>query len=71
MTLAEIKVLRDKYYNALADLDVNKTTHTVDGETQQHDQHRESLEALFQKYDLMYNQKLNAGRSYRLNVRPI
>ncbi len=71
MTLLEIGALRQKYYDALLALDPTKTTHSVDGESQDHDGHREKLEKQFQYYDNLYAKKQSAGRSYRINKKAL
>lgn len=71
MTLAEIKVLRDAAYAALVALDLGQTTHSVDGESYDHDGHRKSLVETFEKWDALYNRKATAGRTYRLNKKAV
>lgn len=71
MTLQQIGQLRDKYFQALMDLDPSKITYTVDGETVQHDQHRESLQKMWEYYDKLYTSKSWGGKTYRLNMKAL
>lgn len=69
MTLAEVKALRDKYYNALLDADLNQLTHSVDGASYDHDAHRESLQKSLEYWDNVYNRKLSGGVTRRLGLK--
>ncbi len=62
MTLAEIKVLRDKYYQALLDLDVTAMNHSIGDASYENDSHRTAIEEGFKKWDELYTAKLGAGQ---------
>lgn len=66
MTLDQVAALRDKYFNALLDYDVNKESHSIGDASYQHDQHRESLQKSFEYWDNLYNVKASVGGRLRV-----
>lgn len=71
MTLDQVQVIRDKYYQALLDLDVNQLNHSINGASYDWDSHRESLEKQFEYWDNLYNVKAAAGTTRRLNKKAV
>ncbi len=71
MTLQEVKTIRDKYMNAILQLNMNMLTHSLNGASYDHDAHRDSLEKAFQYWDTMYNRKISGGRTRRLDRKAV
>lgn len=71
MTLAEVKVLRDKYYNLLVAEDPVLPTQSIADASYSHDEHRSNLLELFKYWDNLYNVKSSAGKRIRLNKKAV
>lgn len=71
MTLEQVKTLRDKYYNALLDLDLKQLDHSIGDASYSHDTHRTSLQESFKFWDDLYNKKLSGGTTARLNKKAV
>lgn len=71
MTLDEVKVMRDRYYDALLALDLTQMNHSIGDASYENDSHRTALEESFKKWDDLYNAKSSAGARLRVNKKAI
>ena len=71
MTLAEVKAARDKYYAALLELPATMLTHSIEGASYDWDSHRANLQEQFQYWDNLYNVKLSAGQTLRMDTKSV
>lgn len=69
MTIAEVQTLRDKYFTELTtgNAAALMATHSVEGQSTQHDAHLELVQKLFNYYDNLLIKKQAACITRRLN----
>lgn len=71
MTLAQVKALRDKYYQALLDYPAIAEDHSISDASYSHDGHRENLQKQFEFWDKLYNVKSGAAQGARLGTKAV
>lgn len=71
MTLAEVKAIRDKYYNELLAEYPMRPTHSIGDASYSHDEHRSNLLEQLKFWDNLYNVKLSGGTTLRMNKKSV
>ena len=71
MTLGQVQAVRDKYYNAIMDLDLIQLDHSIEGASYSHDTHRDSLQKAFEYWSSLYDRKASAGATARLDKKAV
>lgn len=71
MTLQEISVIRQRYYDAIMALDLSLMDHEIGDARYDNDAHRDSLQKAFLYWDTLYNRKSGAGTQLRLGMKVV
>lgn len=71
MTPQQILAILTNYQTALTNLDLTQVSHQIGDASYDHDAHRDSLVKGIEYWNNLYNRKISAGRSPRMDYKSV